>query len=156
MIDDVTFLIRVIIALILGGIIGFERQYRNRHAGMRTFALICISSSVLTMIGLHILALFNQHDISYFLLGITLSIGFLSSGLIYKEFINGKNIVFGLTTASVLIITSIIGIFVGLGLYSKAVILFVVVIFTLFIFRGFELKLGLKKMIYLEDSDKNN
>ena len=156
MIDDVTFLIRVIIALILGGIIGFERQYRNRHAGMRTFAIICVSSSVLTTIGLYVISIYKQHDISYFLLGIILSIGFLSSGLIYKEFINGKNIVFGLTTASVLIITSIIGIFVGLGLYSKAVILFVVVIFTLFIFRGFELKLGLKKMIYLEDSDKNN
>jgi len=155
-IDDVTFLIRVIIALILGGIIGFERQYRNRHAGMRTFAIICVSSSVLTTIGLYVISIYKQHDISYFLLGIILSIGFLSSGLIYKEFINGKNIVFGLTTASVLIITSIIGIFVGLGLYSKAVILFVVVIFTLFIFRGFELKLGLKKMIYLEDSDKNN
>jgi len=154
MIDDKTFFMRILFSMIIGGVIGYERQFRNRHAGIRTFALICVSSSVLTMIGLHIISIFNQHDISYFLLGLILSIGFLGSGLIYKEFIKGKNIVFGLTSASVLIITSIQGILIGLGLYIKALILVLVVMFILLILRGIELKLGLKQAFYPEKSEE--
>jgi len=148
MIDDWTFFIRVLIAMIVGGFIGFERQFRNRHAGIRTFAIICMATSIMTMIGLYIISKYNQHDMAYYLLGIIISMGFLGSGLIYKEFVSGTNVVYGLTTASVLIITAVLGILIGLGMYFRVFIIIVLIMICLLLVRRLELRFGLKQLYY--------
>jgi len=155
MIDDWTFFIRVLIAMIVGTVIGFERQFRNRHAGIRTFAIICMASSISTMIGLYVISKFNQYDMAYYLLGVIIGMGFLGSGLIYKEFVSGTNVVYGLTSASVLLITAVLGVLIGLGMYIRTLISVGMVIICLWIFRDLELRFGLKKLYY-KKQERNN
>lgn len=117
-------------ALLLGLIVGYERTYHGRAAGMRTYGLVCMASCAITVIvgypsywygGIaaaqslgHLAA-----DPTRVIQGIVTGVGFLGAGVIMKDGLN----ISGLTTAASIWSSSAIGILVGVGFYSAAILL---------------------------------
>jgi putative Mg2+ transporter-C (MgtC) family protein len=113
-------------ALLLGLLVGYERAYHGRAAGMRTYGLVCMASAALTVIGGYSSAWFGGNfllgtatDTSRVIQGIVTGIGFLCAGVIMREGFN----ISGLTTAASLWSASVIGILVGVGFYAAAIAL---------------------------------
>lgn len=113
-------------ALLLGLLVGYERAYHGRAAGMRTYGLVCMASAALTVIGGYSSAWFGGNfllgtatDTSRVIQGIVTGIGFLCAGVIMREGFN----ISGLTTAASLWAASVIGILVGVGFYAAAIAL---------------------------------
>jgi putative Mg2+ transporter-C (MgtC) family protein len=133
--------LRLLAALVVGGLIGLERTYRGRPAGFRTHALVCLSTSLLMLITVYETRWFpgiTQGRISLdptrMAQGIMTGIGFLGAGTIMKE---GSS-VRGLTTAASLWITAAIGILVGIGFFFPALIATTLTLVTLSLFRWVE------------------
>lgn len=113
-------------ALALGLIVGYERSYHGRAAGMRTYGLVCMASAALTVLAGYPtfwyggqIATYVGADPTRIIQGIVTGIGFLGAGVIMRE---GMNIS-GLTTAASLWASSAIGIMVGVGFYPAAILL---------------------------------
>jgi putative Mg2+ transporter-C (MgtC) family protein len=115
-------LLNLVGALLLGLLVGYERSYHGRAAGMRTYGLVCMASAALTVIGGYPDAWFGGHgalggaDPTRVIQGIVTGIGFLGAGVIMRE---GYNIS-GLTTAASIWASAVIGIMVGVGFYLSA------------------------------------
>ncbi len=114
-VSPLDFSLRVFFALILGGLIGVERQWRQRNAGLRTNALVAVGTSLFIMITPLIGRDGNVFQIvSYVVSGI----GFLAGGVIFKERLS----VSGLNTAATLWCTAAVGALVGFGFLIEATI----------------------------------
>src|SRR5665213_530535 len=117
-------LIKIAVAVVCGGILGLERQYKNKTAGFRTIIVICLGSAIFTMVAQHAGQVAN--------LNIVTGIGFIGAGVIFKDNIA----VSGLTTAAVIWISAAIGMAVGsgnylLGLVSTVLTLTVLILFSM-------------------------
>lgn len=115
--------LRLFVAVLIGGLIGLDRAYRGRAAGFRTHILVCLASALLMLLmDFQWAAIPQEHldsirvDPTRMAQGIMTGIGFLGAGVIMQD----KQIVRGLTTAASIWITSAIGIVVGAGDYSAA------------------------------------
>jgi putative Mg2+ transporter-C (MgtC) family protein len=115
-------------ALFLGLLVGYERSYRGRAAGMRTYGFVCVASAALTIISGYPGYWFGGHSLSVgvtigdptrVIQGIVTGIGFLGAGVIMKEGFN----ISGLTTAASIWMTSVIGVTIGLGFYGAGILL---------------------------------
>ena len=127
-------LLNIVGALLLGMIVGYERSYHGRAAGMRTYGMVCMGSAAVTVIigypqywfgGL--LPLAASADVTRVIQGIVTGVGFLGAGVIMKE---GRNIS-GLTTAASIWASSAIGIMCGAGFYFAAIMLALIVAATM-------------------------
>ena len=113
-------------ALLLGLLVGYERSYHGRAAGMRTYGLVCMASAALTIIagypgdwyGGQVVSGLGA-DPTRIIQGIVTGIGFLGAGVIMKEGFN----ISGLTTAASIWAASVIGVLVGVGFYLSAMLL---------------------------------
>lgn len=113
-------------AMALGLVVGYERSYRGRAAGMRTYGLVCMASAALVVIvgypeywyGGHA-AMAIPSDPTRVIQGVVTGIGFLGAGVIMKEGFS----ISGLTTAASIWASSAIGILVGVGFYAAAMLL---------------------------------
>ena len=110
---DWTAILQLVLALFAGTLIGAEREYRSKSAGLRTIALICVGSAVFTMLSLKLGSPINQDR---FAANIITGIGFLGAGVIFKE----ENRVTGLTTAAIIWVSAAIGVSIGAGYYILA------------------------------------
>ena len=133
----------LLIALAMGGLIGFERSYHGRPAGFRTHTLVCVSSSALMLLtvyqGQWYPAAFAGNvnlDPTRMAQGIMTGIGFLGAGVIFKEGLTVR----GLTTAASIWITAAIGILAGIGFYFPMIVTTVLTLGTLSVFRWVEAK----------------
>ena len=113
-------------ALLLGLLVGYERSYHGRAAGMRTYGLVCMASAALTVIGGYSSSWYGGNNLittggdpTRVIQGIVTGIGFLGAGVIMREGFN----ISGLTTAASLWASSVIGILVGVGFYAAAMML---------------------------------
>jgi len=113
-------------ALVLGMIVGYERTYHGRAAGMRTYGLVCMASAAITVIAGYPHFWYGGHaailvgpDPTRVIQGIVTGIGFLGAGVIMREGFN----ISGLTTAASIWASSAIGIMVGVGFYAAAILL---------------------------------
>ena len=114
---------RLFISLILGFIIGLDREIHRRPAGLRTHILVCMGATLFTITSITI----SNADPSRIAAGIVTGIGFLGAGSIFRY----EDKVEGLTTAADLWIVSAIGLSVGLGMYRIAVITTLLVLLIL-------------------------
>ena len=133
---DKDFIIRLVIAVILGALVGFERQSRGRSAGLRTNILVCLGSAAIVVafekltLGLNLdSSSIIRMDPARVAAGVITGVGFLGAGTIIKN----TNFVRGLTTAASIWIVSAIGITVGLGEYTIAFFLTILVLITLYV-----------------------
>lgn len=129
--------IRLFIALILGGIIGIEREGIRRPAGLRTHILVCIGSSLVMLSGIYLSDIFiSRASIDPSRLGaqVISGIGFLGAGTILKVNSGVK----GLTTAASLWSVAGIGIACGIGFYWGAIICTLLILFSLMAFGKIE------------------
>jgi putative Mg2+ transporter-C (MgtC) family protein len=127
-------LINIVGALLLGMIVGYERSYHGRAAGMRTYGMVCMGSAAVTVIIGYpqywfggMLPLAASADVTRVIQGIVTGVGFLGAGVIMKE---GRNIS-GLTTAASIWASSAIGIMCGAGFYFAAIMLALIVSATM-------------------------
>ncbi|GAB3733852.1 MgtC/SapB family protein [Spirosoma lituiforme] len=115
-------LIRLSISLVIGGLIGVEREYHGKSAGLRTMIMICVGSALFTMISGRIGGSGDRIAAN-----IVNGIGFLGAGIIFRE----NNRVKGLTTAATVWAVSALGMCVGAGHYDIALVGFVFILGSL-------------------------
>jgi len=124
---SVTF--RLVLATVLGGLVGIERATKRRSAGLRTFALVCLGSAVAMSTNQYlILKTGSTGDSSRMAAQVISGIGFLGVGTII---VTGKNHVSGLTTAASLWTTATMGIAIGAGFIWGGVVSFMLIMITI-------------------------
>lgn len=134
----VTTVIRLVLAMIVGGVVGIERGKQGRAAGMRTHILVCVGSALTVMIGIYMYNLGMSTDPMRISAQVISGIGFLGVGTILLK---GRFQITGLTTAAGLWATAAIGLAVGAGFYFAALIAFAVTVLTVTILHSFEYRL---------------
>ncbi len=115
MVIDIT--LRLLIAMLLGGVIGIEREYRSKEAGFRTHFLVALGSALFCIVSQYGFG-FDLKDSSRVAAQVVSGIGFLGAGTIIFQ----KNVVRGLTTAAGLWVTAAIGLACGSGMFAAAAI----------------------------------
>lgn len=121
---------RLLVILVLSGLIGLEREYRGKPAGLRTNIVVGLASTLMTLTSVRALELFpdvNGFDPTRIASTIVTGIGFIGAGAILR---GGTNGVIGLTTAATLWIVTGLGIAVGMGFYFEAILTTGLVFFT--------------------------
>jgi len=127
MIDFWQMFLRFLIALVLGALIGLEREKIGKEAGIRTLMIISAGATLFTLAGLSLPYIISSGNTSEILArnsgfiaiiaNIVVGIGFLGGGIIIKN----EEHIRGMTTASIIWLTAAIGILVGIGLIKLAV-----------------------------------
>jgi putative Mg2+ transporter-C (MgtC) family protein len=143
--------VRIIVALVSGALIGYERSYRGRPAGFRTHALVCMASAMLMLV-----TVYEAHwvrSVGHFNLdptrmaqGIMTGIGFLGAGVIMREGFSVR----GLTTAASIWITAAIGILAGIGFYYPLALSVVLALGVLSVFRWIEARMPTQAYYHFE------
>lgn len=123
---------KISLSLLLGSLLGLEREYRCRPAGFRTIALICVGATLFTILSQRMGSELGQDRIAA---NIVTGIGFIGAGVIFKQGLN----VYGLTTAATIWIAAGLGMCVGAGEYMLS---WVVLIISLTILSVFEYMQG--------------
>lgn len=155
---DATF--KILISLILGGVIGLEREIKRHPAGFRTYILVCLGSTLLIFISYYpwetqVSGVGLVMDTSRIAAAVVTGIGFLGAGAIFKEGVSVK----GLTTAAGLWVTAGVGLLVGVGLIEIAIISTVAILITLSVFSQFEDRLSLphtKVVLHVKMADPSD
>ena len=111
--------IRTILAIVVGGILGWERGRRNRPAGFRTHMLVCLGATIVMMTNQYVFQTLNIGDPVRMGAQVISGIGFLGAGTII---ITGRNQIKGLTTAAGLWTATCIGLAIGIGFYEGAIV----------------------------------
>lgn len=117
-------LVKLLAALVIGGLVGAEREYHDKAAGLRTLILICMGSTLFTLFSVQIA---GDKDPGRVAAQVVTGIGFLGAGVILYE----RGRVRGLTTASTIWFTAALGIGVGVGEIFFSVIAMVLALFIL-------------------------
>ncbi len=111
-------LTRLLLAALLGGVLGYEREHKGKAAGIRTHMLVAMGSALFVLVPL--LGGMPPGDLSRVLQGVIAGVGFLGAGAIVKQ--RAEENVQGLTTAAGIWMTAAIGVACGMGRESTAVI----------------------------------
>ncbi len=116
--DAIRVSVRLLVAALLGAILGYNRERHGKSAGLRTHMLVAMGSALFVMVPMF--AGMEMSDLSRVLQGVIAGMGFLGAGTIIKQKDEGE--VFGLTTAAGLWMTAAIGVACGLGREMTALI----------------------------------
>lgn len=118
--------IRLLIAAILGGAIGYEREQADKQAGFRTNILVCMGAALFTIASMH--GFGGLSDPARVAAGIVVGIGFIGAGTIIRR---EAGVVTGITTAATVWVVAGVGLAIGSGLYILAVVTAVIAFFAL-------------------------
>ena len=132
--NELTIFVRLLLALICGGVLGFERTRKRRPAGLRTYMLVCVGATVIMMTA----QFMNQNwggDLGRMPAQVISGIGFLGAGTIM---VTKYYRILGLTTAAGLWAAACIGLAIGIGFYFGAIITTVVLVFVVVLVDNFE------------------
>lgn len=118
--DQAEFILRIIIATILGAIIGYEREQSHKPAGLRTHIFVCLGACLFTIASFYLLPenVGDSADVTRIAAGVVAGISFIGAGSIIAL----RGDVKGLTTAASLWVIAAIGLMIGLGNYLLPVI----------------------------------
>ncbi len=140
-------------ALVLGLLVGYERSYHGRAAGMRTYGIVCMASAALTVFcgypgfwwggGMHSA---TPVDPTRVIQGIVTGVGFLGAGVIMKEGLN----ISGLTTAASIWASCAIGVLVGVGFYGAAILLTMLIVVLMMLGPKLEARLPSRRALGVE------
>jgi putative Mg2+ transporter-C (MgtC) family protein len=135
-------LARLILAAVLGGVIGFERELKHRPAGLRTNMFICFGAALFTILS-DALAVEHLGDHTRIAAQIIPGIGFIGAGSI----LHSRGLTTGLTTAATLFVVASVGMAAGGGLYLTAIFSTGAVLVALFSLGHLELTFNLKTLL---------
>jgi putative Mg2+ transporter-C (MgtC) family protein len=134
---ELDVVLQLLIAALLGGVIGYERERAEKPAGFRTHLLVCVGAALFTIASIHGFA--GNADPSRVAAGVVVGMGFLGAGTIIR---GGRGVV-GLTTAATMWAVAAIGLTIGTRLYLAAIVVSILVLVAL----------RLQKWMSLEDDE---
>jgi putative Mg2+ transporter-C (MgtC) family protein len=126
-------MLRLLLAALLGGLLGLERERKGKSAGVRTHMLVALGAALFVLTPE--MAGMTSFDLTRVIQGVTAGVGFLGAGTILKG--NEEDRVKGLTTAAGIWLTAAIGVAVGVGHQATAVLATLLALFILFIVPAF-------------------
>lgn len=120
-INLLTIIFRMLLAILVGGIIGVERDIKHRTAGLRTHMLVCMGAAVVMMTNQYVVDAFPNQTVDITRMGaqVVSGIGFIGAGTIL---VTSENRIKGLTTAAGLWAAATLGLAIGIGFYEIAVV----------------------------------
>ena len=136
--NTVSIIVRVVLAMLVGGIIGTERMVKNQPVGSRTYMVVCLGACLVMLTNQYICNTFATGDPSRLGAQVISGIGFLGAGTIM---VTGNNKIKGLTTAAGLWSSACIGLAIGIGFYEGAIAVAVVILFIMTVFKNIERKI---------------
>ena len=155
---DMTFLsvtVRMLCAMLCGGIIGMEREYKRRPAGFRTHILICMGAAMTTLTSQYLYLCMGYYtDMARLGAQVIAGIGFIGAGTII---VTKQQRVKGLTTAAGLWVSAIVGLTIGAGYLEGGIFVTILVLSAELFFVKLEYKLlnsARERIYYIEYSDK--
>lgn len=144
-VNDILF--RLVLAVLIGGAIGYEREFKNRPAGFRTHILVCVGAAVVSLIQSEMAEtamnniilhpeLKDVIKIDYARLGaqVITGVGFLGAGTILHD----KGSIKGLTTAASLWVVACVGLAIGMGYYAIGILAGISIVLVLGVFKKFQ------------------
>jgi putative Mg2+ transporter-C (MgtC) family protein len=150
-----SIVLRTILAVIVGGLIGMERGRKNRPAGFRTYMLVCFGAAVVMMTNQFVFQTYHVSDPARLGAQVISGIGFLGAGSIM---VTGHNQIKGITTAAGLWASACIGLAVGIGFYLGAVMGGIVIYVIMAVMGRIDTQIREKSkivVVYLEFSKKH-
>lgn len=145
---EIQLIIRLLVALALGALIGYERELRAKGAGVRTHILVALGAALFMIISQYGFSGADRFDAARVAAGVVTGIGFLGGGIIMK-----KNHVFGLTTAAGLWVTGAIGMAAGCGMFLMAAVCTALVLICLELLNYYSIRFGQKEVLAVFSSD---
>jgi putative Mg2+ transporter-C (MgtC) family protein len=137
-------IVRLVLAAILGGLIGLEREIKHRPAGLRTNLFICFGAALFTILSDQ-LAVEHIGDHTRIAAQIIPGIGFIGAGTIIHA---RQDLVMGITSAATLFVVASVGMAVGGGLYLTAIFATCLILFSLFLLGNAERQFSIKLQIH--------
>lgn len=125
--NTVSMIVRIVLAILVGGIVGLERGRKNRPAGFRTYILVCLGAALVMMTNQYVYQRYQVSDPTRLGAQVISGIGFLGAGTIV---LTGKNQIKGLTTAASLWTAACSGLAIGVGFYEAAILGGLAIVFT--------------------------
>ena len=142
--------LRILMAIVLGGMIGMERGLKNRPAGLRTYMLVCLGACIVMLTNQYVYEAFGVGDPVRMGAQVVSGIGFLGAGTII---VTARNQIKGLTTAAGLWASACVGLALGIGLYAVSIMgsVAIFVILTLLHELDFHMRRSTKQVeVYVE------
>ncbi|WP_054957394.1 MgtC/SapB family protein [Paenibacillus dakarensis] len=138
-IDNLNILLRLLLSMLLGGLIGWERERSNHAAGLRTHILVCLGSTLIMLLSIYGFSDFVAEvnvrvDPARLATAVITGIGFLGAGTIL---FTGKSIT-GLTTAASIWVVGAVGLAIGAGFYFPAIVSTLLILMNLVVFNKLE------------------
>lgn len=126
-----SIIIRILLSVVCGGIIGFERGVKNQSAGLRTYIVVCLGAAMVMMTNQYVIALYGAGDPTRMGAQVISGLGFLGAGMIV---VTDNQKIKGLTTAAGVWGSAVLGLAIGIGFYTGAILatLAIVGVMTLF------------------------
>lgn len=126
--NTLSIVIRFVLSLMVGGIMGLERGRKNRPAGFRTYILVCLGATLVMMTNQYVYQTYHVSDPVRLGAQVISGIGFLGAGTIV---LTGKNQIKGLTTAAGLWTAACCGLAIGIGFYEGAILGSLTILFAI-------------------------
>ena len=152
MIGSIQIVFRLILAGILGGMVGFERERREKAAGFKTHILVCIGSCLIMLTSMHMFDIYKGIavlDPARIAAQVVTGVGFLGAGTIIRF----RASVRGLTTAASLWAIAAIGLAVGSGFYLAAIVTSIIILLSLLLLGKVQAKISGKDKLKSFDSE---
>ena len=157
-VNTITMIIRIFLAAVAGALVGIEREFHGRAAGLRTHMLVCLGAALTALIGVLLSVEMSKlginSDVQRTGAQVMSGVGFLGAGTILVK--KGNSRISGLTTAAGLWATAAIGLAVGYGLYEAAFTVVIVVMLAYTLIGRLEFFMNRKRQrifVYLEIDD---
>jgi putative Mg2+ transporter-C (MgtC) family protein len=136
--------LKLLMAMICGGAIGFERELSRKAAGLRTNVLICMGAALFTIVSRHISGGAPYTDPARLVAQVVAGIGFLGAGVILQS----RGSITGLTTAATIFVVGAIGITIGDGMFGIALVATVLIIVVLVALRRVERRIIRRQRLF--------
>lgn len=126
--------LKLLMAVACGGAIGFERELSRKPAGLRTNVLVCVGAALFMIVSRHIGAGAPYTDPARLVAQVVTAIGFIGAGVILQS----RGSISGLTSAATILLVAAVGITIGEGMFTVAVMTTVLIIIVLVLLRKVE------------------
>lgn len=126
-----SILFRILLSVLCGGIIGFERGVKNQSAGLRTYIIVCLGAAMVMMTNQYVVAVYQTGDPTRMGAQVISGLGFLGAGMIL---VTDNQKIKGLTTAAGIWASAVLGLAIGIGFYTGAIIAVVTIVTVMTLF----------------------